>query len=47
VARGDDVHVLTARALGSFCDLDDDGMHGSGVERAARAAEAVSQAICP
>ncbi len=47
VARGDDVHVLTARALGSFCDLDDDGMHGSGVERAARAAEAVSEALCP
>jgi len=47
VARGDNARVLTARALGSFCDLDDDGMHGSGVERAARAAEAVSDAICP
>lgn len=46
VAHGDDGHVLTARALGSFCDLDDDGMHGAGVERAARAAAAVSEAIC-
>jgi len=46
VAHGDDVHALTARALASFCDLEDDGMHGSGVERAARAAAAVSDALC-
>jgi len=47
IAQGEDPHLLIARALGSFCDLDDDGMHGAGAERAARAAAAVSDAIRP